>query len=88
MSKFIDALTQGPPESRRYCGYTRFRESLSPDEVKALDVAVAKCVSTDPKDHSYTLRWLARVINGTGFTISDYTVRRHMRGECACDKSA
>lgn len=88
MSKLIEALSKPPAENRMQCSYRQFVQDLDADERKALDTAVARCRSTDRQDRHYSFRWLARVISETGARMSDYTIRRHMRGDCSCDESS
>jgi hypothetical protein len=70
----IMALNNNRPGT--VCGIAKMQEVLEPDDVEALNQAVA-----NPMVKATAI---ARALKARGYQITDGTVTRHRRKECAC----
>ncbi len=83
----VDALEKPlrNPQPKQ-CLFSRVRESLSPEEIDALDRALDKVRTDKNNGHRkvYSSAWLSSVLTSQGYAISSATIQRHLRNICGC----
>lgn len=76
------SLTKAPP-TKRYaggCGVSKALGALPPSDQDTLLKALA--------DSTYSGAVLSRMLREEGVVVSDFTIRRHRRTDCACYRNA
>jgi hypothetical protein len=83
----VDALEKPlrSPHTKQ-CLFARVRDSLSQEEVEALDRALDKVRTDKNNGHRkvYSTAWLSSVLTSQGYPISSATIQRHLRNICGC----
>lgn len=85
-----DALHEEPGATpRAWCRVGLLRSQLDERDNAALTEAFNKIDSVDPNARKaglspYTLQWLRNILINNGHPIGSQSLRRHMKGECAC----
>jgi hypothetical protein len=82
-----DLLSRSIEEIKTKCGLTKLRESMSTEEVEALDKAL-ELIKTDHNSGRakvYSAEWLTAVLNKHGHPISSSTISRHLSKRCSCE---
>jgi hypothetical protein len=57
------------------CGFYLYRLSLAPDDLAFFDSMI---------ENGKKATYIADVVAGDGGDLSDFTIRRHLNGRCAC----
>lgn len=85
-----DALAEEPElNPRAWCRVGLLRSQLDERDNAALTAAFNKITAVNPADRKagltpYTLEWLRNILINNGHAIGTQSLRRHMKGECAC----
>ena len=87
LAQALTEIPEAKPNLR--CRIARLREQLSGKDLDAFNTAL-EAVYAQPRasrmgrKHGATATWLAHVLTENGYTITDSTIQRHIRGECSC----
>lgn len=94
MSKnsLLEDLTNATPSATKQCGIAKAMQSMSEDEIVALNQAFDKIRQKNVSPSSiqtsgYTYRWLTDILKKNGFDITVRVVEKHSRKLCACHGS-
>ena len=84
---FIEALSSGMSVTPT-CSVWQLLGSLDEKEREAVIETMRRCASSAQADKQFTFSWLSKLLseNSKG-NVAEYSLRRHMRGGCACDGS-
>lgn len=88
--KLADALAEEPePTPKAWCQVGLLRSRLDAPDNDALTEAFKKIMATSSSTRKaglspYTFQWLREVLAKNGQPIGTSSLRRHVKGECAC----
>lgn len=91
-SNLLDDLTNTTPSTAKQCGIAKAMQSMSEDEIVALNQAFDKIRQKNVSPSSiqtsgYTYRWLTEILKNNGFAVTIRVVEKHSRKLCACHGS-